>query len=103
MKQEEIENLTNSIRNKIGEENSALISEELVNIISDNNNMNTEISNKNQEIQNLTESKQYLLETNGKLFQQIGLGLDKKEDIVEENKKNFRFSDVFDEKGNFKK
>lgn len=102
MKKEDIEKLTNSMIEKLGEEHSALIADDIGAIITDNNLMNTELQNKDNQITKLQEDKERLITTNGNLLKQIPMGFEKpKEQEKEENKNNFSFKDVFDEKGNF--
>lgn len=72
MTYEELEALTNEIREKIGEESSALISESLLNILSSYNNLLNEVENIKLENLTLKADKEELLKTNGKLFQKIG-------------------------------
>lgn len=111
MKQEEMENLINGIQEKAGEEVSALISDDLGMLLTDNTNMNKEINKKDKEIEKLKNQKEKLIETNGNLLQQISMG-EEEENFFNRNKinddkkdetKKFSFKDAFDEKGKFKK
>lgn len=101
MKNEDIEKLTNSIRAKLGDETSALISDDLANIILDNQNMNTAISSRDSTISELQKDKDNLIMTNNRLFQQVSIGEEPKLPDQEPEKKPFNFRSVFDEKGNF--
>lgn len=102
MKKEDIEKLTNSMIEKLGEENSALIADDIGTIISDNNLMNSEIETKNNQITKLQEDKERLITTNGNLLKQIPIGFEKPKNQEKEDKKqDFSFKNVFDEKGNF--
>ena len=104
MKNEDMECLTNRIREKIGDENVALISDELGLLITDTVNVNTELENKDKQIEKLKDDKDNLLTTNSKLFQQVSQALDVKainENKDEKEQKKFSFKDCFDKKGNF--
>lgn len=104
MKNEDISKLTQKIQEKIGQENSALISEELATLISDTANVNSQIEKQSSEIETLKSDKEKLLDVNSKLFLQVSQGYDESliEDKKAEEKKPFSFKSCFDEKGNFK-
>lgn len=110
MKNDEMQTLSNSIQEKLGKENSALIADELGRILTNNSQMNTEIQTRDDKIQKLTQDKENLITTNGNLLQQISMGEDLKEkqnniDNKEQNKpkaSSFDYKSVFDEKGHFK-
>ena len=110
MKNDEMQNISNSIQEKLGKENSALIADELGRILTNNSQMNTEIQTRDDKIQKLTQDKENLITTNGNLLQQISMGEDLKEkqnniDNKEQNKlkaSSFDYKLVFDEKGHFK-
>lgn len=99
--EEEIEKLTSTIQEKIGEENSALISEELVSILSKTKNSLQELSESKSQIKKLQNEKDNLIDVNGKLFQQITVGTKPNVKTEDEKSKNFNFKSIFDEKGNF--
>lgn len=103
MKNEDITKLTQKIQEKIGQENSALISEELATLISDTANVNSQMEKQSSEIETLKSDKEKLLDVNSKLFLQVSQGYD--ESLIDkkpEEKKPFSFKSCFDEKGNFK-
>lgn len=105
MKREEHEKIINSIQEKLGDESSSLIADDLGILITDNVSMNETIENKNNEITKLQSDKEMLVTTNGNLLKQVGMGVDtnamneNKNEKVE--KKEFSFKSIFDEKGNF--
>ena len=107
MKEAEFQERLNSIQEKIGEEASNLILDEIGVLLTDNKNMNGEIQNKQNEIERLKKTNETLQNVNGNLLQQVSMAEDpdvkkQKEQIQEENKKPFNFRDAFDEYGNFK-
>lgn len=99
-----IEEITNSISEKLGKENTAIIGDDIANLLSFDNSRQKEIDQKNEEINVLKKKNEMLINANGNLMLQVGMGKDEtieKEEPKEE--KRFSFRDVFDEKGNFKR
>lgn len=83
MTYEELESLTNGMRERLGEENSALVSEDLLNVLSSYKASLEKIAELTAENEKLKADKEELLKTNGKLFQKIGF---EKEEEAEEIK-----------------
>lgn len=103
MKKEEIEKLIDSASEKIGKENSALVSDIFGTMISDNVEMNKELKKKDDEIEKLKKRNDMLTASNGQLLQQVSMGFEEKEEKeTEEDKKPFDFRSAF-ENGKFKK
>lgn len=106
MENEEFDNLINGIREKLGEENSAKIADDLGTLITNNTKQNSDLANRNTEIEKLTKDKENLITTNGNLLQQIAMQNkdDNFPDFKKEKKeeKPFSFKDQLDENGNFK-
>ena len=98
-----IEDITNSMSEKLGKENISKIADDIANLISIEKAKNNEIEEKTELIKKLKDDKEMLISANGRLLQQISM--DKEEDVKEEEKeeKQFSFKSVFDEKGHFKK
>lgn len=61
-----------SIKEKIGEENSALISDELVGILSEHKAMQDKTEEYAKQIDSLKQEKENLVTANSKLFQRLG-------------------------------
>lgn len=102
MKKEDLENLTNGIKKKLGKETSALINDDLATIILDNTSTNEELINRQNQIDKLKQEKDDLIITNTRLFQQVTVGEEpEKKTPAEDKKEPFNFRSVFDEKGNF--
>ena len=98
-----IEDITNSIKNKLDEETYAKISDDIANLSIFDNNNSTLINEKNNEIIKLKDDKEQLIKANGNLMLKIPRGTeDPFENKEKEPKKAFDFRDIFDEKGNFK-
>lgn len=90
-----------NIKEKLGDESSALISDDLGILITKNNEALQKSEDKDKEITRLNDVNEKLVSANGSLLQQVSMGIDKK---VEDDtpKKSFNFKDAFDEKGHFK-
>ena len=100
MTKEEFETLINSIKEKINETDSALISEDLLGIVSSYSNLKDEIDSLKEEKDKLEGEKEELLKVNGKLFQKVGFEKEEvKEEIPEEDDEEIKLEDIIDEKG----
>lgn len=103
MKEEDLKNTIDNIKTKLGEENSALISDDLGILITKNTEIQKEIKTKDEEISGLNDKVNKLVLANSSLLQQIPMGDDpttsksKKED----DDKPFSYKSLFDKKGNF--
>ena len=107
MKTDEHNKLINGIKEKLGEEETSKIADDLALLISDNTQVNNELKNKDSEIDKLKTDKENLIKVNGNLLQQVTDG--KEEDVFninnereKENKKEpFSFKAQFDKNGEF--
>ena len=102
MSYEELETLVNEIKGKLDETTGALISEDLLNIVSNYKLGIDEVSRLNEEVETLKSEKDELLKVNGRLFQKVGF--DKEEEEKEEEtsgdvSEELTVEDVIDEKG----
>lgn len=99
----ELNTFLDSIKEKLGDENSALISDDLGNLITKNTEVYNMLENKNKEIERLNGLNQKLVSANGSLLQQVSVGFEKNPHEEDETpKKSFNFRDAFDSKGRFK-
>lgn len=106
MNNKDFNNIINNIQEKIGEETTSLIADDLATLTTDNLTMNNEIENQNKKITKLETDKENLIQTNGNLLQQVVMGQEEKpkiQDDDDEKPKKFNFYSAFDEKGKFKK
>lgn len=97
---EEFEKLITSIKEKLDETVQALVSEDLLGVMSSYNNAIDEVSNLGEKITKLETDKEDLLKVNGRLFQKIGFN--KEEEKIEEkddDAEKLEIEDVIDEKG----
>ena len=104
LNKEEFETLINKVKDGLDETTSALISEDLLAIISNYNNAVDSIEEMKTENEKLKADKEELLKVNGKLFQKIGFEKEE-ESSAEENKEEveeIKIEDIIDEKGDLK-
>lgn len=98
---EEFEGLITSIKEKLDETTQALISDDLVGVLSSYSNALDEIASLGEKIVGLETDKEELLKVNGRLFQKVGF--DKEEEVVEDAKEDdvekLEIEDVINEKG----
>lgn len=99
---EDFEKLINSIKEKLDETTQALISDDLVGVLSSYGNAMDEIASLGEKIVGLENDKEELLKVNGKLFQKVGFDKEEepegeKVDDMEEEK--LEIEDIIDEKG----
>lgn len=98
---EDFEKLINSIKEKLDETTQALLSEDLLGVLSSYNMAIDEVTSLGDKISKLEVDKEDLLKVNGRLFQKIGFDKEeeKKEEEKEDNGEELKIEDVIDEKG----
>ena len=101
-----LDEITNSIKTKLGDDNVALIGDDLGMLITENNKSVNTINDLNDEVKNLKSKNELLTSANSRLLTQIPM--EKKEKQEQEQKeeskpKEFTLRDLFDSKGHFKK
>ena len=97
---EDYEKIITDVKSKLSETDSALISEELLALLSAYNNGLEEYNKNTDEIEKLKAEKEELLKVNGKLYQKIGFDKEEKEEIKnEDNVEEIKIEDVINEKG----
>ena len=99
MKEEDLIKLTESIKEKLGEEGSALIADDLGILYTQNKTVLEDLDNKNKEITTLKDTNEKLVLANGRLLQQVPMGKEEPE-TVESKPEYFDYHSVFDEHGN---
>lgn len=103
MKEEDLTKLTENIKEKLGEESSALIADDLGILYTNNKEVVNKMSEQEKEIARLKDTNEKLVLANGSLLQQVPMGKSEPEKQEESpKKKSFDFSEVFDSHGNFK-
>lgn len=102
MEEKEINDLITRIREKAGDEVSAMISDDLGLIMTNNSNMLKEREKLNGQISSLEADKDSLIKANGNLLKQVGFDeSDETKNDNKQEKQEFSFKKMFDEKGNF--
>ena len=102
MNKEEFEKIVNTLKEKLDDTTSALLSEDILAILSAYNNIFDEKDTLSEEIEKLKTDKEELLKVNGKLYQKIGFDdktEEKEEEEEKENDEEIDIDDVIDEKG----
>ena len=103
MTEEELNKINDNIKDKIGEENFAMIGDDLGTIITGREVMDQTIRDRDNEIAELKSKNEKLVAANAQLFKQIPVGHTSKESSEEESPtKNISLKDAFDANGNFK-
>ena len=102
MNEEQITKISDSIKEKLGEEASALIADDLGILITQNKEVQERLSNQENEITRLKDTNEKLVLANGNLLKQVPMGKAEEPKVEEPSKKSFNFSEMFDEHGNFK-
>lgn len=97
MTYEELETLTNGMRERLGEENSALVSEDLLNVLSSYKTSLEKIAELTSENEKLKADKEELLKTNGKLFQKIGFEKEEEAEEVAEESEEVSTEEIIEE------
>lgn len=103
MSEEYITEFTTNLKNKLGDEVYSTISDELGTLITKNNEVIQSNETLTTEINTLKDRNEKLVSANGSLLKQIPVGSVKKEENKEVPKEKITFTDLFDEKGHFKK
>ena len=105
MKEDLLKGITDSITEKLGEENASIIADDIGKLITANTQTIETINSLSEKISTLEETNQKLVAANGSLLQQIPTVADfekhQNEEAAEE-KKTFNFKDAFDKSGYFK-
>lgn len=107
MTDEEFIKITDSLTEKLGADNSALIADDIGLLINGNTNAQNALHEKDEEIARLKANNEKLILANGNLLKQIPV--EKHEDKPhgnvgesEEVKKEFSWNQIFDASGKFK-
>ena len=101
-----LDDITNSIREKLGDDNVAVIGDDLGMLITENNKSINTINSLTEEVKTLESKNKLLVDANSRLLTQIPMEQEdtKRQEKEEESKpKEFTLRDLFDSKGHFKK
>ena len=101
-----LDDITNSIREKLGDDNVAVIGDDIGMLITENNKSINTINSLTEEVKTLESKNKLLVDANSRLLTQIPMEQEdtKRQEKEEESKpKEFTLKDLFDSKGHFKK
>lgn len=101
-----LDEITDSIKSKLGDDNVALIGDDLGMLITENNKSVNTISDLNKQVSELKDKNDLLVSANSRLLSQIPMEKDdQREQAKEEESKprEFTLKDLFDSHGHFKK
>lgn len=102
-----MQDIIDSMNAKLGKETSAMIADDISQMLSFESESTKTIQNKDKEISRLKDNNEKLITANGNLLQQISSEseeiLSPKQQEAETPKEPFNFESVFDKNGNFKK
>lgn len=84
---EEFENLITNTRDKLDDKSKALVSEDMLGIMSNYNSLLTTLNDREDELKKLRQDNDELLKVNGRLFQQVGFEKEKEEETLPLNQK----------------
>lgn len=93
------------IKEKVGEENSALISDELISLMTEHKSLTEQNSEKTQQIETLKSEKDDLVNANAKLFRRLGFEDEQKTTFSTPNQaepkesEEIKIGDIINEKG----
>lgn len=99
---EDFEALINKIKDSLDETTSALLSEDLLSIVSNYKIGLDKIEEVSKDLEKIKSDKDELLKVNGKLFQQIGFDKPEENDVTpleDTEEDEVKIEDVIDEKG----
>ncbi|MBO7696540.1 MAG: hypothetical protein J6T10_28265 [Methanobrevibacter sp.] len=99
---DELKALIDSIKEKLDETQGALVSEDLLSVVSNYQVLFDELSSIKDEVEKLKADNEELLKVNGRLFQKIGFDEDIKDESAElpsEEVEEIPVEEVIDEKG----
>ena len=102
MTEDELNSINNSIKEKVGEEAFATISDDIGKIITGRESMEKDIKDRDSTISTLEEKNRRLVDANANLFKQIPKSSDSEAPKEETEVKHISIFDAFDKSGNFK-
>lgn len=101
MSYEDMEVLVTTMKDKLDDTQSAMVSEDLLGVMSNYKSLTDKVAEQDEEISKLKADKDELLAVNGRLFQKIGFDKVESPAIVPEQvkKEEVRIEDIINEKG----
>lgn len=103
MKNEDLEVITSTIKETLGDDATAQIADSLGLLITENNKVQSTLQEQEKEIQSLKEKNERLVAANANLLQSVPIAKPEVKEERQETKKSISISDCFDSRGNFKR
>ena len=101
MDEKQLQQISNSIKKKIGDENFAMIADDMGTLITGNSANLEEIRKGKEEINELRETNKQLITANGNLLQQVPMGVEEKAPDEDAKSSKIELSDIINDKGEF--
>lgn len=102
MDEKELSRISDSIKEKLGDEEFARISDDMGTLITGNALNLDEIKKRDEQITKLQESNKQLISANGNLLKQVPMGREETQKEEEDAKpRKVKLQDAFDKNGNF--
>lgn len=100
MDEKQLQKISNSIKKKIGDENFAMIADDMGTLITGNSANLEEIKKGKEEINELRENNKQLITANGNLLKQVPMGVeDRTSDEEDAKPQRIEISDIINENG----
>lgn len=101
MNSEDLKKITDSICEKIGSDNAGIIADDIGNLITQNESVNTKINNLESEITDLKSRNEKLISSNANLLKQVPVSKEVPSAMTSNKEEKIILKDQFDKYGNF--
>lgn len=95
------DDIVNGITDKLGEETTSTIGDDIANLISFQSTQQDELKKRDGEIEKLKKTNEMLVKANGSLLQQVSAYTEEKEEEVTKKKEPLDLRTLFDKNGKF--
>ena len=95
------DDIVNNITDKLGEETTSSIGDDIANLISFQSNQQDELKKRDGEIEKLKKTNDMLVKANGSLLQQVSAYTEEKEEETPKKKEPLDLRTLFDKNGKF--
>lgn len=95
------DDIVNGITDKLGEETTSAIGDDIANLISFQSTQQDELKKRDGEIEKLKKTNDMLVKANGSLLQQVSAYTEEKEEEIPKKKEPLDLRTLFDKNGKF--
>lgn len=95
------DDIVNGITDKLGEETTSTIGDDIANLISFQSTQQDELKKRDGEIEKLKKTNDMLVKANGSLLQQVSAYTEEKEEEIPKKKEPLDLRTLFDKNGKF--